>query len=512
MRAFPTPEPLNVDAYQAGHFEMIPPGMSDFECSQAIFRKPIQKDEYRLISAGMTPFIKLEMEKPITKHDIDEAEWFYQDFYAPGTKYPWPKSMFEYIVDKFGGIMPLCITGLPDGQAHYVGEPHAQVFTDVLGCGELVGWIESTMLPYLWVMSVVATRGRIRKEKMMGVFHKCYPSKKDDELHQMIAYKFHDFGRRGAANAQMTGIAHLMNWLGTDTMDAAYAATKYLNGGEKFGACSIAAAAHRSITPWPHEMEAYERMVNKFKGNFFSVVADSYNYTNGMKMLASFADVVKGAGGFLVGRPDSGDPTKCIIEGLEILASKFGLAGTNAIGGRIVQNAGIIQGDGVKDEQIFGEIYPAIINAGWCPSNVAFGMGEHNHKAVRSETEEGYKTCAVAEGNGLYRPVMKGSESRFKRSLPGPVKINTNIYWPRVKPISVKELLAGDMGDYVVHFDGRKGGFKPFSETFEKTRERTYHSWNQLEPEEYDSFDYRIRENQEVYMKTRNKEAAGIVK
>ncbi len=61
----------------------------------------------------------------------------------------------------------------------------------------------------------------------------------------------------------------------------------------------------------------------------------------------------------------------------------------------MLQNSAIIQGDGISDDMIFDKIYPAVINAGFCPSNVAFGMGEHNHRAVRSETEHAYKTCLV---------------------------------------------------------------------------------------------------------------------
>ena len=146
----------------------------------------------------------------------------------------------------------------------------------------------------------------------------------------------------------MTGIAHLINWLGTDTVDAAYAAKHDLNGGRKFGACSIAAAAHRTITPWSTELAAYRHMVEKFKDGIFSVVADSYNYAKGMEMLAGFAEVVKLHGGCLVGRPDSGDPVRCIVQGLQIFAAAFGCT-LQERGLKVLQNASILQGDGVSD-------------------------------------------------------------------------------------------------------------------------------------------------------------------
>jgi nicotinamide phosphoribosyltransferase len=506
MKTFLVPFPLEVDAYQAGHYSMIPPGMENFQCSQGVFRKPFVPNDHRVISAGLDVFTLLECLPRLCKYDIDEAEKFYSDFHAM-TKppfagpYPFPREMFEQIVEKYDGKLPIVVTGMRDGQAHYVGEPNVQVWTDAPGMGELVGWIESTMLPYVWTMSTVATRGRARKEKMMKVFSSAYPSKTQDEIHQMVQYKFHDFGRRGAANAQMTGIAHLINWLGTDTVDAAYVATRFLNNGEKFGACSVAAAAHRTITPWPTEDAAYQYMIEKYKGGILSIVADSYNYAGGIRKLASFAEVVKTAGGTLVGRPDSGDPVQCIIEGLEVFGEAFGTS-TQETGLRVVNGAGIIQGDGVSDEVIFGKIYPAVVKNGWCPSNVVFGQGEHNHKAVRSELECAYKTCMVTDKDGDYQPVMKVSDSNFKKSLPCPVAFFPERVKNRIIAISANQLKEGYHGEYQTYYDYRR--FERYSGCkFSETRSLAYSSWNDLTPvPSEDTFSSAIRNMQQSYADT----------
>ncbi|HEY3969601.1 MAG TPA: hypothetical protein VGM05_33920 [Planctomycetaceae bacterium] len=534
MREFPCPEPIRVDAYQAAHFTLIPPGMENFECSQGIFRHSVcparnGRADLRLISAGLAPFIKLNLEQAIVAGDLSAADDFWCDFHAQAAPpyrkpYPWPRDMFRRIVEQYGGRYPIVVTGLLDGQAHYVGEPHVQVWTDEPGMGECVGWIESTLLPYLWTSSTVATRGRLRKERMLDVFRRCYPSRHEDELHDMVSYKFHDFGRRGGAATQITGIAHLINWLGTDTCDAAYAASKYLNGGEKFGACSIVASAHRTVTPWPTEIEAYRNVIDKYKNGLVSIVADSYDYTRGMEMLAGFADVVKLNGGCLIGRPDSGDPVQCILDGLEIFARAFGVT-VQEQGLRVLQNAAIIQGDGIADEMIFDKIYPAVIAAGFCPSNVAFGMGDHNHKAIRSETEHAYKTCLVgtdssaarldpARGDSSsasdesrdFRPVMKSSESLFKRSLPCAVALDysraaAGDFKNRVRPARVRDLKSGETGELVVLYDGRPRPLPARSELFTQTRERAYRSWKELIHDPGDTFSPEIRRMQEDYIR-----------
>lgn len=510
MRTFLTPFTVNVDAYQAGHFEMIPPGMENFQLSQAIFRKPFNPADERIISAGMAPMVKLELEQPITKEDIQEADWFYNDFHSPGLPYPWPKAMFQKIIDKFGGMLPVVVSGLYDGQTHYAGEPHAQIWTDVPEMGELVGWLESTMLPYFWTMSKVATLGRMRREKMISFIHKYYPEMTRDEVAEMCQYQFHDFGRRGGAVSQMTGIAHLMNWRGTDTVDAAYTATVHLNDRRKFGATSIRAGAHRTVTPWSRERFAYDRMIEKCKGNIFSIVIDSYGSERGYRMVSEYADVVKFAGGMLIARPDSGDPVQSILMGLRIMEKAFGATKT-PFGLKKLINSAIIQGDGVDDGKIFNQIYPAIVDNGFCPMNVAFGMGENNHKAVRSEGEHAYKTALVINDKGDYVPVMKGSDDRFKKSVPGPVKINTSLNGRgRVQFATVDEVKAGETGDLKVFFDGR-GRLPIFRELFSETRERAYRSWDEHGPQIGDTFDLKIREAQDEYLEKRVAEAMADV-
>ena len=75
-----TPWPVSVDAYQAGHFKMIPKGMHDFQVSQVILRKPMYKDDYRLVHAGISLFVESCLRTPLTMDDIWEAEKIYSDF------------------------------------------------------------------------------------------------------------------------------------------------------------------------------------------------------------------------------------------------------------------------------------------------------------------------------------------------------------------------------------------------------------------------------------------------
>ena len=508
MRAFNTPVPVNVDAYQAGHYLMIPQGMKDFQLSQGIFRKQFHYGDQkyadmRLLFAGLGPALLLEpgFATPITEQDLEESEDFYRDFNLGTMPYPWPREMFERVIKEYGGFYPICVMGLHDGQTHYVGEPHIQVWTDEPGMGECVGWIESTILPYLWTSTSVATRGRQRLANMIEVYKRAYPDKSLVELRKMVGTKFHDFGRRGAAASQITGIAHLINFLGTDVCDAAYAARKHLNDGKSFGANSVPAAAHRTITPWPTEAEAYTAHVDLMKTKGYpvvAVVADTYGYSQGIRKLASYAGFVKEHKGFLVGRPDSGDPTECVVEGLHVFEEAFGTT-KQSIGLKVLNNSAILQGDGVSDRILFESIYPAVFAAGFCPSNLVFGMGEYNHRAVRSDTEAAYKTAASGDGNGGVRECMKLADNEFKRSVPGPVGLDCSVLDSRVYPISIEDLKKGKAGDLVVQFDGRKKPLKYHRPLFSKTRNLAWTSWMTIPPYYGDTFSPELRAKQAAY-------------
>ena len=242
MRSFDVPTPTQVDAYQSAHYQMIPSGMEDFQLSLASFRKPLVTEngatDLRVLGAGVTPFVKLElMQNRLKMKEVDETTRFMGDFCrtteGPDYRgpYPFDEAMFRRIVTEYGGRYPVCVMALPDGQTHYVGEPQVMIWTDEPGMGECVGWLESSLLPYLWSSSTVATRGRRRRERLLEFYRSVHPAMKASEFN--LDSKFSDFGRRSAAASQVTGIAHLLNWLCTASVDAAYAATVHLNeGGE----------------------------------------------------------------------------------------------------------------------------------------------------------------------------------------------------------------------------------------------------------------------------------------
>lgn len=72
------------------------------------------------------------------------------------------------------------------------------------------------------------------------------------------------------------GCAHLLSFVGSDTMSAAYYAQFVLNGGRRV-AQSIPATEHSVMTAWPSEKAAIEHMIENFGTGIYACVMDSYD-------------------------------------------------------------------------------------------------------------------------------------------------------------------------------------------------------------------------------------------
>lgn len=178
----------------------------------------------------------------------------------------------------------------------------------------------------------------------------------------------------------MGGLAHLVNFKGTDSVSALIAAKRWYNINE-MPAFSIPAAEHSTITSWgkDREINAYQNMIECFggEGKLYSVVSDSYDLWHALEHIwgEELKDLVIEKGGRLIIRPDSGNPIEIICKTLEILANKFGYI-LNQKGYKVLPDClRIIQGDGINAQSL-PKILDAVMQKGFSAENVNFGMGE----------------------------------------------------------------------------------------------------------------------------------------
>jgi nicotinamide phosphoribosyltransferase len=281
-----------------------------------------------------------------------------------------------------------------------------------------------------------------------------------------IDFKLHDFGARGVSSMESAGIggaAHLVNFMGTDTITGVLFAREYYGAG--IAGFSIPAAEHSTITSWGRagEVDAYKNMLAQFAkpGSIVAVVSDSYDIYNAVENLwgGELRDMVVASGATVVIRPDSGDPVAVNQRLVQILGEKFGYT-KNAKGFKVLNNVRLIQGDGITELTV-RSILGAFMAMGWSADNIAFGMGGALLQAVDRDTQKFAMKASSAKINDEWVNVVKDPiTDPSKRSKGGRVTLwNSGGEW-----ISAVEQPKGwydkGIGDFIdlleeVYRDGR---------------------------------------------------------
>jgi nicotinamide phosphoribosyltransferase len=233
-----------------------------------------------------------------------------------------------------------------------------------------------------------------------------------DDAAAQVPFKLHDFGSRGVSSAEsaaLGGMAHLVNFRGTDTVLGVLAAREYY--GEAMAGFSIPAAEHSTITAWgrDRELDAYRNMLRQFAkpGAVVACVSDSYDLFHAIEAMwgGALRDEVIRSGATLVVRPDSGDPAEVVHRTLSMLNSAFGST-TNSKGYRVLNHVRVIQGDGVNPDSI-RLILERIAHARYAADNLAFGMGGALLQKLDRDTQKFALKCSAARIGGAWTDVFK---------------------------------------------------------------------------------------------------------
>jgi nicotinamide phosphoribosyltransferase len=374
----------------------------------------------RTVFFGLQAFIKEYLLEPITQADIDIADEILTAHGEPFNRQGW-----EYILRTHGGYLPVVIKAVPEGTVVPVKNVLATIENTDPECFWLTTWLETALLRAIWYPTTVATQSYTIKQIILD-----YLERTGDPT--LIDFKLHDFGARGVSSlesAAIGGAAHLVNFMGTDTVSGLLFAREYYGAG--VAGFSIPAAEHSTITSWGRddEVEAYRNMIEKFAkpGSIVAVVSDSYDVFNAASKLwgEELRQQVIDSGATVVIRPDSGDPVEVNRRLIEILGEKFGYT-TNAKGFKVLNNVRLIQGDGVNELTI-RSILGVFMAMGWSADNIAFGQGGALLQQVDRDTQKFAMKCSAAKINGEWINVQKDPiTDSGKKSKAGRVTLWTN--------------------------------------------------------------------------------------
>ncbi|SFD43346.1 nicotinate phosphoribosyltransferase [Pragia fontium] len=402
---------LNTDSYKTSHFLQYPQG-TEYVSSYIESRGGSYP---KTLFFGLQIFIKQYLTKPITLTDINEAEEVLAMHGLPFNYEGW-----MHILKQHNGYLPLEIEAVPEGTLVPTGNVLVQVVNTDPQCAWLTSYIETALLRAIWYPTTVAT-----VSKACHTILDAYLSETADNLNS-LPFKLHDFGARGASSEESVAIgslAHLVNFMGTDSLSGVMAARRYYH--KEMAGFSIPAAEHSTITSWGREGEAaaYANMLRRFggKGKTVAVVSDSYDIWNAIDNIwgGELKSQVENNGGTLVIRPDSGEPVEIVPEAIERLMAKFGYT-INSKGYKVLPDfIRLIQGDGVSVssiEEILCEMKKRKLSA----ENVSFGMGGELLQKVNRDTQRFAMKASAICINGEWKDVYKDPiTDRVKRSKKG---------------------------------------------------------------------------------------------
>ena len=359
---------LNTDSYKASHFRQYRQGSE--LVSSYIEARAGDGETSEMLFFGLQIFLMQYLSNPITGADVEEAEAFWTAHGEPFNRQGW-----MHIVDHHKGRLPVRIEAVKEGSLISVKNVLVQIVNTDPACFWLTSYLETALLRAVWYPTTVATRSRAAVE----MIRKALVQTDGDDTG--LEFKLHDFGARGATSLEQAGIggcAHLVNSMGTDTaIGAVYARNFY---GADMAGFSIPAAEHSTMTAWggeAGELEAMRNIITQHPSGLVACVSDSYDLFRAIEDYWGDAlkdAVLSRADGFLVVRPDSGNPTEIVPKVIEALGAKFGFE-TTTKGYRILNpKVRVLQGDGITQESL-EENLEALVNRGLAIGNIAFGMG-----------------------------------------------------------------------------------------------------------------------------------------
>ncbi|MEL6194202.1 MAG: nicotinate phosphoribosyltransferase [Bacteroidota bacterium] len=418
---------LLADAYKYSHHKLYYPGTTSIYSYME--SRGGKFDE--TVFFGLQYYLKEFLEGvAFTQEDLDEAADFLPQVFGRGDVFD--KANFQYILDTYGGKLPIRIKAVPEG----ISVPTQQVLMTLENTDPKCFWLTNfleTVLMQLWYPITVASISREVKK----VVTRYYQETATPGSEAGVDFVLNDFGFRGVSSVESAGLggaAHLINFDGSDTLAGSSLIKAYYNSQTVFGK-SIPATEHSIVTLLGEkgELDVFKHVLDTFPEGIVACVSDSYNIFRACEEY--WGEELRGQildrEGTLVIRPDSGDPIRTLLAIFDILFTKFGFT-TNEKGYKVLPpQVRVIQGDGVNYDAI-KNMYAALKEAGISAENLVLGMGGALLQKLDRDTQKFAIKCSHAVVNGESVIVQKSPTEMdkdgnitpsFKKSKGGRLKL-----------------------------------------------------------------------------------------
>lgn len=413
--------PLATDSYKLTHWSDYPPNT---EVVSSYLESRFGATWDYTVWFGLQPILNEISGAVVTEADVNAAvELAAAHFGNPDI---FNVEGWEHIVYDHHGRLPLRIKAVPEGTVVPVNNVLMTVENTCPRCFWLTNAMES-LLTHVWYPSTVATLSYSTKQMMAEYLEQT--SDNPDAINFML----HDFGYRGASGhetAAIGGAAHLVNFMGTDTLPAMLLLMEHYKANLDSLAFSVVATEHSVMTSRgaEGEYEVLDQLLDNHPTGILSVVADSYNIYRFTENIVRRKDQILARDGRFVLRPDSVTPDHPTPEALTLWIVRTlwnGFGGTeNSKGyGVLDDHIRVLWGDGIDPEGI-EKILHALEGARFSAENMVFGMGGALlQRGIDRDTQRFAFKCSSQCRDGVWHDVQKSPLDSSKKSKAGRLKL-----------------------------------------------------------------------------------------
>jgi len=343
--------------------------------------------------------------------------------------------------------LPISVKALPEGTLVPLRVPMLTIQNTKPEFFWFTNYIESLASSELWQPSTSATIAH-EYRKMLDRY-----ALETVGNTEFVPFQGHDFSFRGLSSlksAILSGMGHLLSFVGTDTIPAIQGAEILYNANieKELVGTSIPATEHSIQCIYEDDMKYLEAMLSEVHPNgFVSIVSDGYDFWDVIRrVIPALKDKIMARSGGPLGdkvviRPDSGNPVLIVCgdpdapEGslerkgaVEALWDIFGGTTTEKGYKALDSHIGLIYGDAITLKRA-GEICERLKNKGFASTNCVFGIGSYTYQYNTRDTFGFALKSTLAVINGDEKQIFKDpkTDNGIKKSQKGRVIVYRDV-------------------------------------------------------------------------------------
>ncbi len=337
------------------------------------------------------------------------------------------------------GYLPVEILALPEGTNVPLNVPMWTIHNTIPEFFWVTNYLETALSALSWKACTSATIA-----KTYWRLFKAY-QEKTGAPEWFVDWQGHDFSARGLDGVDsLSGIGHLVYFLGTDTVNAIDQIRRYYPGTTGVIGGSVPATEHSVMCMggMETERETFRRLIQDvYPKGIVSIVSDTWDFWNVLDVTApSLKDIIVARDGKVVFRPDSGDPVKIIVGDMEAepgspawngavktLENHFGSSSNRMGYAELDPHVGLIYGDSITLYRAEG-ILQGLADNGYASNNSVFGIGSFTYQYNTRDTFGFAMKATAGKIGGKFVELFKDpkTDSGSKRSAKGFLKVVTS--------------------------------------------------------------------------------------